>query len=244
MLSHGFSPCAGQRVSCCGPYSVSSGCFRISICPYAGSAHSDCLRQCVARSSLVAFHRRRDAVPPSLFGLALAADAALLTGLLDITGGPFNPFIVMYAAYIWVAAVAVSPAMGRCRGCGVSRRFRLACRRSPAGGLERAPSAERLSRRICSRCGSPGPALRSSSRTTWSERGWSSHNDRHSSKRRVSVRSGASAWRHSPRSRRGRPTSCRPRSRRSRSPRASSSGMPRVSPNQWQLARLSRTTRA
>ena len=57
---------------------------------------------------LVAFHRR-DAVPPFLFGLALAADAALLTGLLDITGGPFNPFIVMYAAYIWVAAVAISP---------------------------------------------------------------------------------------------------------------------------------------
>ena len=41
--------------------------------------------------------------------MALAADAALLTGLLDITGGPFNPFIVMYAVYIWVGAVAISP---------------------------------------------------------------------------------------------------------------------------------------
>ena len=48
--------------------------------------------------------------PSALVGVALAADAALLTGLLDITGGPFNPFIVMYAVYIWVGAVAISPA--------------------------------------------------------------------------------------------------------------------------------------
>jgi two-component system, sensor histidine kinase RegB len=47
---------------------------------------------------------------PSLLGLSLTADAVLLTGLLDITGGPFNPFIVLYAAYVWVAAVALSPA--------------------------------------------------------------------------------------------------------------------------------------
>ncbi len=58
---------------------------------------------------LVASHRPHT-LPPSLTGLSLAADAALLTGLLDITGGPFNPFIVMYAAYIWVAKAAVSPA--------------------------------------------------------------------------------------------------------------------------------------
>ena len=48
-------------------------------------------------------------MPSALLGVALAADAALLTGLLDITGGPFNPFIVMYAVYIWVGAVAISP---------------------------------------------------------------------------------------------------------------------------------------
>jgi two-component system sensor histidine kinase RegB len=56
----------------------------------------------------IAFHRRQPA-SPVLLGVALAADAALLTGLLDITGGPFNPFIVMYAVYIWVGAVAMSP---------------------------------------------------------------------------------------------------------------------------------------
>jgi two-component system sensor histidine kinase RegB len=59
-------------------------------------------------SAVLAFHRRQR-VPSLLLGVTLAADAMLLTGLLDITGGPFNPFIVMYVAYIWVAAVAVSP---------------------------------------------------------------------------------------------------------------------------------------
>jgi two-component system sensor histidine kinase RegB len=56
-----------------------------------------------------AFHRRGSA-PSWLLGAALAADAALLTELLDITGGPFNPFIVMYAAYIWTAVLSTSSA--------------------------------------------------------------------------------------------------------------------------------------
>ncbi len=47
-----------------------------------------------------------------LFGGSLAADAALLTGLLDITGGPFNPFIVMYVTYVWLAAATLSPRWG------------------------------------------------------------------------------------------------------------------------------------
>ena len=98
--------------------------------------------------------------------LALAADAALLTGLLDITGGPFNPFIVMYAAYIWVAVVAISPVWAAVVGVASAVRLRLACRRSPAGRIAGAPSAERLSRPISSRCGSRAPGLRNSSRTT------------------------------------------------------------------------------
>src|SRR6478672_7108616 len=56
---------------------------------------------------VLAFRRERAASP--LAGVALAADALLLTGLLDITGGPFNPFIVMFAVYIWIGAVGVSP---------------------------------------------------------------------------------------------------------------------------------------
>ena len=40
--------------------------------------------------------QRHERVPPVVLGLSLCADAASLTGLLDITGGPFNPFIVMF----------------------------------------------------------------------------------------------------------------------------------------------------
>jgi two-component system sensor histidine kinase RegB len=61
--------------------------------------------------TLVAVSARRGAATPSAYqGLAFAGDAVLLTGLLDVTGGPFNPFIVMYAAYVWAAAVVLSPA--------------------------------------------------------------------------------------------------------------------------------------
>jgi two-component system sensor histidine kinase RegB len=56
-------------------------------------------------------HRGHDA-PSLLAGLSLCADAMLLSGLLDITGGPFNPFIVMFVTYVWLAAVTVSPRWG------------------------------------------------------------------------------------------------------------------------------------
>ena len=45
-------------------------------------------------------------------GLAFLADATLLTGLLDLTGGPYNPFLVMYVALAWAAAVLASPRWG------------------------------------------------------------------------------------------------------------------------------------
>jgi two-component system sensor histidine kinase RegB len=64
----------------------------------------------ICRTLVVVTSHGRRRTPPALLGLAFAADAVLLTGLLDITGGPFNPFIVMYAAYVWAAAVVVSPA--------------------------------------------------------------------------------------------------------------------------------------
>ena len=41
-------------------------------------------------------------------GPTVAVDALLFTGLLDITGGPFNPFILMYGVLVWLAAAAVS----------------------------------------------------------------------------------------------------------------------------------------
>lgn len=64
----------------------------------------------VCRTVVAVTAHRSAAVRPAVLGLAYASDAVLLTGLLDITGGPFNPFIVLYAAYVWAAAVSVSPA--------------------------------------------------------------------------------------------------------------------------------------
>ncbi|MEO7272168.1 MAG: ATP-binding protein [Vicinamibacterales bacterium] len=63
--------------------------------------------------TLVALTTRRDRqTPRAVSGSAWCADAALLTGLLDITGGPFNPFIVMYVTYVWLATVTLSPRWG------------------------------------------------------------------------------------------------------------------------------------
>lgn len=67
------------------------------------------LTAAICRTAVVLAFHRRQRVPSVLVGVTLAADAMLLTGLLDITGGPFNPFIVIYAAYIWVAVVAIPP---------------------------------------------------------------------------------------------------------------------------------------
>ncbi len=67
------------------------------------------LTAAICRTAVVVAYHRRLRVPSGLKGVALVGDAMLLTGLLDTTGGPFNPFIVMYAAYIWIAAAAVSP---------------------------------------------------------------------------------------------------------------------------------------
>lgn len=68
------------------------------------------LAAAVCRTAVAFAFHRRERVPSGLMGVALVGDAILLTGLLDITGGPFNPFIVMYATYIWMAVAAASPA--------------------------------------------------------------------------------------------------------------------------------------
>ncbi|HXG71165.1 MAG TPA: ATP-binding protein [Gemmatimonadaceae bacterium] len=68
------------------------------------------LTAAVCRTLVAGVAHRRGVIPRPLMGVSLAADAALVTGLFDITGGPFNPFIVMYVVYIWVAWVTLSPA--------------------------------------------------------------------------------------------------------------------------------------
>jgi two-component system sensor histidine kinase RegB len=66
------------------------------------------LAAAICRTLVVVTFRRSGSPPRAVQGLVFASDAVLLTGLLDITGGPFNPFIVMYGAYVWTAAVVVS----------------------------------------------------------------------------------------------------------------------------------------
>jgi two-component system, sensor histidine kinase RegB len=66
------------------------------------------LAAAICRTLVVALDRRGRQMPRVLRGLSLSADAALLTGLLDITGGPFNPFIVMFVTYVWLAEVTLS----------------------------------------------------------------------------------------------------------------------------------------
>jgi two-component system, sensor histidine kinase RegB len=59
----------------------------------------------------------------TIWGISIAADVLLLTGLVDITGGPFNPFIVFYAVLIWLAAAALSPAWGGLIGAVAASAF-------------------------------------------------------------------------------------------------------------------------
>jgi two-component system sensor histidine kinase RegB len=70
------------------------------------------LTAAICRTIVAVLFQRGRTVPRALQGVSWCADAALLTGLLDITGGPFNPFIVMYVTYVWLAAVTLSPQWG------------------------------------------------------------------------------------------------------------------------------------
>jgi len=51
--------------------------------------------------------RRRSPFPRALCGAALTLDILLLSGLLHGTGGPHNPFSVLYLVYITLAAVVL-----------------------------------------------------------------------------------------------------------------------------------------
>jgi two-component system sensor histidine kinase RegB len=70
------------------------------------------LTAAICRTLVVVDWQRRGVASTDLVGLALAADTALVAGLLDLTGGPYNPFIVMYVVYVWAAAVLASRRWG------------------------------------------------------------------------------------------------------------------------------------
>lgn len=52
--------------------------------------------------------RRRGRIADSAVGLVLLADVLILTGLLYLTGGPYNPFSFLYLVHIALAAVVLS----------------------------------------------------------------------------------------------------------------------------------------
>jgi two-component system sensor histidine kinase RegB len=49
----------------------------------------------------------RPAVPPPAAAAAMAIDIALVTGLLELTGGPLNPFIVIYVVQVALASLTL-----------------------------------------------------------------------------------------------------------------------------------------
>ena len=55
---------------------------------------------------------RDSSIPVSAAAAALVLDVLLLTGLLELTGGPFNPFSVVYAVQVALAAVTLGAAAG------------------------------------------------------------------------------------------------------------------------------------
>lgn len=70
------------------------------------------LSAAICRTLVVVDWQRRGVASRDLVGLALVADTALVAGLLDLTGGPYNPFIVLYAVYVWAAAALASRRWG------------------------------------------------------------------------------------------------------------------------------------
>jgi two-component system sensor histidine kinase RegB len=63
-----------------------------------------------ANGAIAAWQTRGRRLPRVAAGAALLLDVVLLTGLLEITGGPFNPFIVIYGVQVALAACTLGPA--------------------------------------------------------------------------------------------------------------------------------------
>ncbi len=59
----------------------------------------------LANAAIAVGLARHRSIPPTAVVAALLLDVVLLTELLDLTGGPFNPFAVIFAAHVALAAV-------------------------------------------------------------------------------------------------------------------------------------------
>ncbi len=70
------------------------------------------LTAAICRTLIALLPQRGMPVPRAILGICWCAETALLAILLDITGGPFNPFIVMYVTYVWLATVTLGARWG------------------------------------------------------------------------------------------------------------------------------------
>ncbi len=66
--------------------------------------------EAASNAALVVWSRRAHAVPAAALGAIMMADVGFLTGLLSLSGGPFNPFSFLYLVNIALAAVVLPPA--------------------------------------------------------------------------------------------------------------------------------------
>ena len=62
-----------------------------------------------ANGAIAAWQTAGRRLPRAAAGAALLLDVVLLTGLLEITGGPFNPFIVIYGVQVALALCTLGP---------------------------------------------------------------------------------------------------------------------------------------
>ncbi len=63
----------------------------------------------VSNLLLALWLHRAPSVRPGLLGAVLAFDTALLTGLLALSGGPANPFGMLYLVHVTLAAIVLGP---------------------------------------------------------------------------------------------------------------------------------------
>lgn len=62
----------------------------------------------LSNAGLLLWLQKHEELPEAAFSLVMAVDVILLTILLQATGGPFNPFSLMYLVHIILAAVSLS----------------------------------------------------------------------------------------------------------------------------------------
>ncbi|HUB09371.1 MAG TPA: sensor histidine kinase, partial [Myxococcales bacterium] len=75
------------------------------------------LTEVVTNAAANAWLRRANGVPDAALVALLTFDVLLFTGLLAVTGGPYNPFSFLYVIQVALGALVLSPAMAAAVAC-------------------------------------------------------------------------------------------------------------------------------